>query len=263
VKDIGSRAGKHYSVNVPLKDGITDKAYKSIFEPVIEKVMETFKPTAIVLQCGADSLTGDRLGCFNLTVRGHGDCVRFVTAFGLPTLILGGGGYTIRNVARCWAYETSVALQQVRACRSRARWRCRRPAQSAHAYRRCALRPSQRSTPALRRAPPPLSRTRPQELADDLPPNDYYAYFVPDWKLHLQPNTQMDNLNTRSSLESIKAQVLENLRALQGAPSVQMAQMPPAMHSDDEDDDLDADQRNDPHRHVAEPFESEQDQDRQ
>lgn len=28
----------------------------------------------------------------------------------VPTLILGGGGYTIRNVARCWAYETSVAL---------------------------------------------------------------------------------------------------------------------------------------------------------
>ncbi len=25
-------------------------------------------------------------------------------------LLLGGGGYTIRNVARCWTYETSVAL---------------------------------------------------------------------------------------------------------------------------------------------------------
>lgn len=24
--------------------------------------------------------------------------------------MLGGGGYTIRNVARCWTYETSVAL---------------------------------------------------------------------------------------------------------------------------------------------------------
>jgi hypothetical protein len=33
------------------------------------KVMEVYVPTAIVLQCGADSLTADRLGCFNLTVR--------------------------------------------------------------------------------------------------------------------------------------------------------------------------------------------------
>lgn len=30
--------------------------------------------------------------------------------YNLPLLLLGGGGYTIRNVARCWAYETSLAL---------------------------------------------------------------------------------------------------------------------------------------------------------
>lgn len=34
--------------------------------------MERFDPGAVVLQCGADSLIGDRLGCFNLTVKGHG-----------------------------------------------------------------------------------------------------------------------------------------------------------------------------------------------
>jgi hypothetical protein len=28
----------------------------------------------------------------------------------VPLLVLGGGGYTIRNVARCWAYETGVLL---------------------------------------------------------------------------------------------------------------------------------------------------------
>ena len=32
--------------------------------------MEHYAPTVIVLQCGADSLAGDRLGCFNLTVKG-------------------------------------------------------------------------------------------------------------------------------------------------------------------------------------------------
>lgn len=35
------------------------------------KVIETFQPGAIVLQCGADSLSGDRLGCFNLSLRGR------------------------------------------------------------------------------------------------------------------------------------------------------------------------------------------------
>lgn len=27
-------------------------------------------------------------------------------------MILGGGGYTLRNVARCWAYETSIIVEQ-------------------------------------------------------------------------------------------------------------------------------------------------------
>lgn len=48
-----------------------DDSYESIFVPIITKVMETFQPSAVVLQCGADSLTGDRLGCFNLTVKGN------------------------------------------------------------------------------------------------------------------------------------------------------------------------------------------------
>lgn len=34
--------------------------------------MEFYQPTAIVLQCGADSLANDRLGCFNLSTKGHG-----------------------------------------------------------------------------------------------------------------------------------------------------------------------------------------------
>ena len=34
VSDIGLELGKNYAVNVPLKDGMTDEAYKYIFEPV-------------------------------------------------------------------------------------------------------------------------------------------------------------------------------------------------------------------------------------
>ena len=47
-----------------------DESYQSIFQPVMGKVMETYRPEAVVLQCGADSLAGDRLGCFNLTLKG-------------------------------------------------------------------------------------------------------------------------------------------------------------------------------------------------
>jgi histone deacetylase 1/2 len=31
-KDIGAKAGKYYSVNFPLRDGIDDESYESIFK---------------------------------------------------------------------------------------------------------------------------------------------------------------------------------------------------------------------------------------
>ncbi|KAJ7545844.1 hypothetical protein O6H91_08G012700 [Diphasiastrum complanatum] len=110
VRDVGHSEGKYYSLNAPLKDGIDDESYQSLFKPIITKVMEVFQPGAVVLQCGADSLSGDRLGCFNLSVKGHAECVRFMRSFDVPLLLLGGGGYTIRNVARCWCYETGIAV---------------------------------------------------------------------------------------------------------------------------------------------------------
>ncbi|KAG0603086.1 hypothetical protein M758_10G065400 [Ceratodon purpureus] len=110
VRDIGHGNGKYYSLNVPLDDGIDDESYQSLFKPIMQKVMEVFQPGAVVLQCGADSLSGDRLGCFNLSVKGHAECVRFMRSFNVPLLLVGGGGYTIRNVARCWCYETAVAV---------------------------------------------------------------------------------------------------------------------------------------------------------
>ena len=62
------------------------------------------------MQCGADSLAYDRLGVFNLSSKGHAMCVEFVKSFGLPLMLLGGGGYTMKNVSRCWTLETAVAL---------------------------------------------------------------------------------------------------------------------------------------------------------
>jgi histone deacetylase 1/2 len=110
IDDIGIGLGKGYSVNVPLQAGMDDASYRIVFEPIIRSLVEWYRPQAILLQCGGDSLTGDRLGCFNLTIRGHAECVRFVKSFGIPLLVVGGGGYTVRNVARCWAYETAVLV---------------------------------------------------------------------------------------------------------------------------------------------------------
>jgi len=197
LRDIGAGKGKYYSLNFPLRDGIDDESYSMIFKPVITKVMEMYQPQAVVLQCGADSLSGDRLGCFNLSLKGHAQCVEFVKKFNLPVLLLGGGGYTIRNVARCWAYETSIALD-------------------------C-------------------------DIPNELPYNDYFEYFGPDFKLHIQPSN-MQNQNTSDYLDKIKTRLFENLRMMPHAPGVQMQPIPDDGAPDDteeteEDSAKTADQR--------------------
>ncbi|KAF8564329.1 hypothetical protein P879_09232 [Paragonimus westermani] len=174
-KDIGAGRGKYYALNFPMRDGMDDECYERCFKPVVTKVMESFRPGAVVLQCGADSLTGDRLGCFNLTLKGHGKCVEFIRSFPIPLLLVGGGGYTIRNVARCWTYETSIALAT--------------------------------------------------DVPNDLPYNDYYEYFGPDFKLHISPSN-MTNQNTPEYLDNIKAKLFENLRMMPHCPSVQMQDIP-------------------------------------
>ncbi|GAA5996960.1 uncharacterized protein JCM10292_006114 [Rhodotorula paludigena] len=202
LKDIGYGKGRNYSVNVPLRDGINDESYKNVFEPVISQIMEWYRPSAVVLQCGGDSLSGDRLGTLNLSMRGHANCVQFIKSFGLPLLVLGGGGYTIRNVARTWAFETGLAAGQ--------------------------------------------------ELGTNIPMNEYYEYFGPNYRLDV-PQSNTEDHNTPEYLDKIKAQVFENLRhtAGGGAPSVQMQAIPRTAM--DEDDDVDEDER-DPNvrRHQAE-----------
>jgi acetoin utilization deacetylase AcuC-like enzyme len=42
------------------------------------QVMEMYQPEAIVVCSGADSLSGDKLGCFNLSLQGHSNCVEFL-----------------------------------------------------------------------------------------------------------------------------------------------------------------------------------------
>ena len=110
LKDAGAGAGAGYAVNVPLRDGMDDASYDALFKPIMSEVMSRYRPEAIVLQSGADSLAGDRLGAFNLSSSCHAGCHAFMAAFGVPMLVLGGGGYKIKNVARCWALETATLL---------------------------------------------------------------------------------------------------------------------------------------------------------
>ena len=185
IKDIGVNKGKNYSINFPLRDGIDDNSFVGIFKNILGKIMERYRPSAIVMQCGADSLCGDRLGCFNLSLKGHGACVAYMKSFNIPLLVLGGGGYTIRNVSRCWTYETSLLVGQ--------------------------------------------------EIQDQLPYNNYYEYYGPTYKLHIE-TSNMENLNTPKYLENQTIELYKVLNSLPVTPSVEYSLIVPR-DKDQEDRD--------------------------
>ena len=116
ITDNGVEKGEYYSLNAPLKNGLDDASFVNLLVPVIHKAMEVYQPEAIVLQCGPDSLAGDALGKFNLTIEGHGACLGYIRSFNVPLMLLGGQGHTLGNVARCWCYEVSLLTSTMCVC---------------------------------------------------------------------------------------------------------------------------------------------------
>ncbi len=189
--EVGLGRGKHFALNVPLRDGIDDDSYIRLFKSIVEPVISTYQPSAIVQQCGADSLGGDRLGRFNLNIKAHTECVKFVKSFGLPMLVVGGGGYTPRNVSRLWTNETAMLL---------------------------GVEPN-------------------PKLPSETP---FLPYFGPDYSLHPSLSGRVENDNTRAYLDSLRSNILQQLRYLNGAPSVQFNEIPddPWRLSDEEEKEI-------------------------
>ena len=54
---------------------------------------------------------------------------------------------------------------------------------------------------------------------------DYFEYFAPDYTLHPDTTTKIENQNTRTYLDNVMTTVEETLRNLSFAPSVQMQEV--------------------------------------
>ncbi|BEI80226.1 hypothetical protein CcaverHIS002_0107550 [Cutaneotrichosporon cavernicola] len=65
------------------------------------------------------------------------------------------------------------------------------------------------------------------ELPVELPPNNYLEFFGPDYSLHPRLSGSIQNMNSRQYLERIRVSIREKLRYINGAPSVQMQEIPP------------------------------------
>jgi acetoin utilization protein AcuC len=106
--DIGTGAGKGYSVNVPLPVGTYDEVYMKAFKAIALPLIGAYNPDVIVFELGADALAGDPLAHLYLTNNTYAEIINHLLSFSKPILAAGGGGYNINNTVRAWALAWSV-----------------------------------------------------------------------------------------------------------------------------------------------------------
>ncbi|KAF4665308.1 Histone deacetylase 8 [Perkinsus olseni] len=117
IYDIGPEGtpAKGHAVNLPMKPGLSDEMFLYALRTTLKTLVQRFRPSCLVVQSGSDSLAGDLLTShsgFNLSTRGHATAVQELRRLGIPTLVLGGGGYSLTSVAKCWSMETAVWLNR-------------------------------------------------------------------------------------------------------------------------------------------------------
>ena len=106
--EIGTGKGRGFSVNLPVPPGADDTIFTAGFDQLVPPLIDCFKPDVVVTQLGVDTFRSDPLTHLNLTTGGFEKMVRAVRAFNLPWIALGGGGYTISNVARAWTLAWAI-----------------------------------------------------------------------------------------------------------------------------------------------------------
>ena len=89
--------------NYPVPEGFNDSELAALMSGAVLPMIETLKPDACVITCGADGLAGDPLSGMMLSNVALWDAVTEVTQRVPGTVVLGGGGYNPWTVARCWS----------------------------------------------------------------------------------------------------------------------------------------------------------------
>ncbi|MDY6988142.1 MAG: acetoin utilization protein AcuC [Thermodesulfobacteriota bacterium] len=100
--EIGRGQGRGYAVNVPMLPGSDDHVFWEGFRRLVPRLMEGFKPDVVVSQLGVDAFQDDPLAALELTTNGFCRAISYLAEQAPAWVALGGGGYSVPNVARAW-----------------------------------------------------------------------------------------------------------------------------------------------------------------
>lgn len=88
--------------NLPVPRGYNDSEARAVLHGLILPRVAEFRPEALVLQCGADSLTEDPLSRLTLSNRAYLEALAALVPLAPRVMVLGGGGYNPWSVGRLW-----------------------------------------------------------------------------------------------------------------------------------------------------------------
>jgi acetoin utilization deacetylase AcuC-like enzyme len=93
----GEGPGLGFNHNFPTEPPVDDERYLALLERALG-VVRAFKPRFLVLSIGFDIMRGDPTGSFAVTNQGMQRIGKRIGRFGLPTLIVQEGGYSLGNL---------------------------------------------------------------------------------------------------------------------------------------------------------------------
>ena len=99
---ISSPASKN-AYNFPVPRHINDCEFSFLVDEVCKRRLNSLKPQAVVIICGADPLKGDPLSSMELSNATLWKAVAKCIALADHAVVLGGGGYNPWTTARAWA----------------------------------------------------------------------------------------------------------------------------------------------------------------
>jgi len=110
--EIGVGAGKGYAVNIPLAPYTDDETYLWAFDQIAPKLVESYKPDILVTQLGSDTHHIDPMTQLALTTEGYEGVLRRLRRLAPRWVAVGGGGYEVSVVARCWALAYGIMIDR-------------------------------------------------------------------------------------------------------------------------------------------------------
>jgi len=89
--------------NIPVPQGYHDAEADWVLHHAILPLIRHWRPQAVMIQAGADSLAGDPLARLALTNAAYRNTLAAVMPLAPRLILLGGGGYNPWSVGRNWA----------------------------------------------------------------------------------------------------------------------------------------------------------------